>query len=265
MPMAGSSKDFVEEWKAVKAQRDPRFYYGIGWGADMNGFAHQGEPRGGANPVTYPFKSFDGKQTIDKQRSGQRVYDINVDGVAHYGLLPDWLEDARHIAGDDIVSDLGRGAESYLQMWERAEGVPPTRCQGSRGRVTRRGLGRVRLGASSGALLRRAGQPRTRGRAWTWCAGAGRTTAVLSRTGRVTLVAGTARGHRALRVSPGGSSKRAKAHSKRFGPGVRSRKLRGGRRLAIGVRQGRVRWVAVTTAKSRAGLRRQLRLAGLRR
>ncbi len=173
-PMAGSSKDFVEEWKATKAQRDPRFYCGIGWGADMNGFAHQGDPRGGANPVTYPFKSFDGKQTIDKQRSGQRVYDINVDGVAHYGLLPDWVEDARHIAGDDIVSDLGRGAESYLQMWERAEGVPPTRCQGPRGRVTRRGLGRVRLGASSGSLLRRAGQPRTRGRAWTWCAGAGR-------------------------------------------------------------------------------------------
>ena len=138
-PMAGSSKEFVAQWKDVKAQRDPRFYWGIGWGADMNGFAHQGDPRGGPNPVTYPFKSFDGKQTIGKQVSGQRVYDVNVDGVAHYGLLPDWLEDNRHLAGDEIVRDLGRGAEAYLQMWERAEGVPPTRCQAARARATRRG------------------------------------------------------------------------------------------------------------------------------
>ena len=79
--------------------RDPRFYYGFGWGADMNGFGSQGGPRNGPNPVTYPFKSFDGKVTIDKQRSGQRVYDINVDGVAHYGLYPDWVEDLRKLAG----------------------------------------------------------------------------------------------------------------------------------------------------------------------
>ena len=156
------------QYKETKPQRDPRFYWGIGWGADMNGFAHQGDPRKGGD-VTYPFKSFDGKQTIDKQRSGQRVYDINVDGVAHYGLFPDWVEDLRHIGGQEVVDDLGRGAEAYLQMWERADGVPPTRCQPAKGRATRRGLTRVRIGASAGALLRRAGQPRTRGRTWTWC------------------------------------------------------------------------------------------------
>ena len=87
----------------------------------MNGFAHQGDPRKGGD-VTYPFKSFDGRQTIDKQGSGQRVYDINVDGVAHYGLFPDWVEDLRHIGGQEVVDDLGRGAEAYLQMWERAAG-----------------------------------------------------------------------------------------------------------------------------------------------
>jgi microsomal dipeptidase-like Zn-dependent dipeptidase len=255
-PMAGSATEFSAEWKAVKAQRDPRFYYGIGWGADMNGFAHQGDPRSGPNPVTYPFKSFDGKQTIDKQRSGQRVYDINVDGVAHYGLLPDWLEDNRRLAGDEIVRDLGRGAEAYLQMWERATGVPPTRCQAAKARVTRRGLGLVRLRAASGSLLRRAGQPRTRGRAWTWCAKGGRATAVLSRGGRVTTVVSTAPGHRALGTSPGAKAKPGRA--------IRWRKLPGGRRVAIGVRKGRVRWVAATTAKTRSGLRRQLRVASLR-
>ena len=263
-PMAGSTTEFLQQYKDTKAVRDPRFYWGVGWGADMNGFAHQGAPRGGENPVTYPFKSFDGSVTLDKQRTGQRVYDINVDGMAHYGLFPDWVEDLRHIGGDEVVQDLGRGAEAYLQMWERAQGVPPTRCQPARGRVTRRGLGRVRLGASSGALLRRAGQPAKRKRAWTWCAGKRRVVAVLSRAGRVTTVAGTARRHRALRVRPGMKARRAKARTKPFGRGVRARKVGGGRRIAIGVRRGKVRWVAVTRARSKKALRRDLRRAGLR-
>ena len=52
------------------------------------------------NPVSYPFKSFDGKVTVDHQVSGERSYDINTDGVAHYGLYPDWIEDLRMIAGE---------------------------------------------------------------------------------------------------------------------------------------------------------------------
>jgi hypothetical protein len=54
------------------------------------------------------------------------VFDVNSDGLAHYGLLPDWLEDLRIVAGPDgqaIVDDMSRGAEVYLQMWERALGA----------------------------------------------------------------------------------------------------------------------------------------------
>ena len=50
------------------------------------------------------------------------TFDINTDGVANYGLYPDWIEDLRHLAGDEIVNDMGRGAEAYLEMWERAAG-----------------------------------------------------------------------------------------------------------------------------------------------
>jgi hypothetical protein len=266
-PMAGSTTDFLAQYKETKPQRDPRFYWGIGWGADMNGFAHQGDPRKGGD-VTYPFKSFDGRQTIDKQRSGQRVYDINVDGVAHYGLFPDWVEDLRHIGGQEVVDDLGRGAEAYLQMWERADGVPPTRCQPKKGRATRRGLTRVRIGASAGALLRRAGQPRTRGRTWTWCTvgkPAARITAVLTPAGRVTTVASTAPGHTLAGAGRGDRlSKRAKARTKPFGRGLRVRKLGGGCRAVLRVRKGKVRWVAVTSARTRAAVRRETKAAGLR-
>jgi microsomal dipeptidase-like Zn-dependent dipeptidase len=239
-PMAGSTTDFAAAWRETREHRDPRFYWGIGWGADMNGFASQGGPRQGGN-VSYPFRSFDGGQVVDRQRSGRRVYDINVDGMAHYGLFPDWVEDLRLVAGQEVVDDLGRGPEAYLQMWERAVGVPATRCQ-TRARVTRRGLGRVRLRATSTALLRRAGQPRRRaGRTWRWCG----VTAKLSARGRVVSVRSTSPKHRALGARPGrrlGAETRGR--TRRIAPGVRRRG-----RIVIGVRRGKVRWIGATTAR----------------
>ena len=72
---------------------------GIGFGADINGLGAQGDPRGAdvANPVTYPFTGLGGV-TVDQQHAGERVYDINVDGVAQYGLYPDWIEDLGMVA-----------------------------------------------------------------------------------------------------------------------------------------------------------------------
>ena len=49
---------------------------------------------------SYPFRSL---RRLDdarpRQRSGERVYDINADGIAHYGLYPDWIEDLRMVGG----------------------------------------------------------------------------------------------------------------------------------------------------------------------
>ncbi len=81
--------------------------------------------------MTYPFTGYGGV-TVRKQVSGERVYDINDDGVAHYGLYPDWWEDLEHVAGAQgpaIRDDMLRGAEAYLQMWERAEGVSNDACR----------------------------------------------------------------------------------------------------------------------------------------
>jgi len=122
-PYAGGSEDFVAYWQEARAKRDPRFFFGVGYGSDINGLGAQGPPRAGAasNPVRYPFRTFDGGTVMDRQRSGSRVYDINTDGVDHYGLYPDWVEDVRVLAGPQIVTDLANGAEAYLQMWQRAE------------------------------------------------------------------------------------------------------------------------------------------------
>ena len=53
---------------------------------------------------------------------GRRDFDINIDGVAHYGMLPDFLQDVRNAglsAGD--LAPLFRSAEDYIQMWEKCE------------------------------------------------------------------------------------------------------------------------------------------------
>lgn len=72
------------------------------------------------NPVTYPFKSFDGSVTLDREKTGERVWDVNKEGVANYGLVPDWIEDMRQVAGDSIVEDMAGGGEAYLRTWEGA-------------------------------------------------------------------------------------------------------------------------------------------------
>jgi microsomal dipeptidase-like Zn-dependent dipeptidase len=122
-PISTVATRFADEWRVARANRDSRYFFGTGFGSDINGLHSQPVPRAGAsaNPVRYPFRSFDGGSVIDRQRSGTRIYDVNVDGVDHYGLYPDWIEDLRMVAGRQIVEDMANGAEAYLQMWARAQ------------------------------------------------------------------------------------------------------------------------------------------------
>ena len=269
-PYAGDSTGFVDEWRDNRLQRSKNHYFGFGYGADMNGFGSQGGPRNGKNPVTYPFKSFDGKVTFFRQKSGMREFDINKDGVAHYGLYPDWIEDLRKIAGKQIVDDMARGSEAYLHMWERALGVANQACRRQRGRFRRSGLGRAKVGVGPEAFLRRAGQPTVRkGRVYRYCVRGrkSKVVAVFTRGKRVGLVASTATGHVTPdKVGPGRGSKRLRGKTKRFGKTFRIRRA-GSRRIVYRVRKGKIRYVVVATksvAKSPKRLRAYLRLAGLR-
>jgi len=179
-PYAGDSTGFVDKWRAHVGWADPRYYWGIGYGADMNGLGAQGNPRGPsvANPVTYPFKGIEGA-TIRRQTAGQRVWDINTDGVAQYGLYPDWIEDVSKVAGAqnaadgrDILEDISRGPEAYLQMWERAEGIEPDSCRNPSLRRQVSAVSRlIHPGMSTRAVLEAVGQPYTRlGRTFGFCA-----------------------------------------------------------------------------------------------
>ncbi len=175
-PYAGDSTGFVEKWRQHLGWTDRRFYFGFGFGSDMNGFGAQGDPRGAdaPTPVTYPFTGLNGV-TISQQRSGERVFDINTDGVAHYGMYADWVEDVEHVAGADgaaLATDLGRGAEAYLQTWERSWGIAPDSCRNPALRRSVRAFTRAAdTGLRARALMRRVGQPWQRlGREFTYCA-----------------------------------------------------------------------------------------------
>jgi microsomal dipeptidase-like Zn-dependent dipeptidase len=63
---------------------------------------------------------FTGDGAMTRSTAGRRDFDVNVDGVAHYGLLPDFLQDLRNVGAPAAEVDaLYRGAEQYIQVWER--------------------------------------------------------------------------------------------------------------------------------------------------
>ncbi|MEV0666389.1 Coagulation factor 5/8 type domain-containing protein [Actinomadura luteofluorescens] len=121
----GHSADrFAAEWRRNKNARDTRYTYGYGYGLDANGMGPLPAPRPDAprDPLRYPFDSpIDPAVKLDRLRTGQRTWDLNTDGVANYGLVPDWIADMRGTGGRELVEDMARGAEAYLELWRRAE------------------------------------------------------------------------------------------------------------------------------------------------
>lgn len=98
---------------------------------DLNGFAHGPRPRFGpnapcggpqANPIDYPFTSYDGAVTFEAPQLGNRMVDFNTEGMIHIGLLPEYIEDARRDGvTDQELEPLFRSAEALVRLWERAE------------------------------------------------------------------------------------------------------------------------------------------------
>jgi hypothetical protein len=57
---------------------------------------------------------------VEQKLTPECLTERATDGVDHYGLYPDWIEDRTGL-GRAIVEDMANGAEAYLQPWERAE------------------------------------------------------------------------------------------------------------------------------------------------
>lgn len=123
-PFNNQAPALIEELLALRDLIGPETFTAAGFASDAGGLASQPAPRAdaGDKPLVYPFTSHDGAVRFDRQVTGERVYDLNTDGVAHYGLYPDLLADmAQHPGGEQALEILFGAAEAYLRMWERAE------------------------------------------------------------------------------------------------------------------------------------------------
>lgn len=63
---------------------------------------------------------YDSVGRLTRSTAGRRDFDINIDGMAHYGMLPDLLQDMRNV-GVQQLDALYRSAEDYIRVWERCE------------------------------------------------------------------------------------------------------------------------------------------------
>ena len=108
--------------ESFKQDRAKGRYFAVGLGTDTGGFSELPGPRPDAarSPLTYPFRAFRGKVLLERERTGDRTFDLNSDGVAHYGLIPDLLADMQEHGGGSALRSLFRSAEAYLRMWKLA-------------------------------------------------------------------------------------------------------------------------------------------------
>ena len=100
-----------------------KYGVGYGYGTDMNGFGGTATTPGGPHHHATPSPTIDGSGSASRQQTGTRTWDYNTDGVAHYGMIPDWLQDVSRLGGGTVSDGLERGAESYLRTLAAAEGA----------------------------------------------------------------------------------------------------------------------------------------------
>ncbi|NHZ83206.1 hypothetical protein F2P44_28610 [Massilia sp. CCM 8695] len=131
----GTSQTFAQTYLHLLSLAGPNGR--IGFSTDFNGFAGEPAPRfgsegcffqkdvGGAqvNPTQYPLSiAVKGSPSVmGRSKIGERTLDINGDGLAHIGMLPDFLADLRTqgLRQPDLAP-LMNSAESYIRMWEQA-------------------------------------------------------------------------------------------------------------------------------------------------
>jgi microsomal dipeptidase-like Zn-dependent dipeptidase len=135
----GSSTSFAQVYLYTVDQiQGGPYLHAVAVGTDFSGFGKHPRPRfslseGCSNElvnlvqVTYPFPVDNrvGTGQFDRTQAGEKVYDINTNGLAHIGLLPDFIQELKNIGLSNAdLEPLFRSAEAYLQMWERIANRP---------------------------------------------------------------------------------------------------------------------------------------------
>lgn len=120
--------DWMESARSVTKTGMP-----IAFGSDVNGMANLPRPPSANNTGTpkqrIEYLDDNGTRpagssaTFKRAKSGSRTWDYNTEGVAHFGLFPDFLKDVEQRNGMDVVSNMYDGAEKFAQSWAQAESI----------------------------------------------------------------------------------------------------------------------------------------------
>jgi microsomal dipeptidase-like Zn-dependent dipeptidase len=108
---AVNAKDFVTRYaKATALVGAGR----VSFGTDLNGLVKGPSPRPGAAIYNSAF-------TMSK--TGDKKWDYSKDGVAHYGMMADYLRDMSSMGANGLLlqTNILKNAEMFAQMWEKAE------------------------------------------------------------------------------------------------------------------------------------------------
>lgn len=111
-------KNYMDVWNAAGRKS-------LGIGTDVNGFERLPyTTRNEINSLNF-YTGFFGNGVIKtKCKTGNKTWDyLKEGGVAHYGLLPEFLYDVKltPLGGDEVYKQLMKSAESFAKMWERCE------------------------------------------------------------------------------------------------------------------------------------------------
>ena len=118
--------DPVQSWLAAYQDAQALAGGSIAMGTDLNGLAPQ--IRYSAEKVVYPFEPLGdggctaGRACLHACKTGNRTFDLSEDGIAHIGLVPDFLQAARQLdGGPQAIEKMYRTADDVIQMWYRVE------------------------------------------------------------------------------------------------------------------------------------------------
>jgi microsomal dipeptidase-like Zn-dependent dipeptidase len=137
--VAGLSIDSSAGWaRAYRYVRDTIGFDSIAIGTDMNGFAQAPGPRfvadaaapGGlrhldAHDAVRPIKYGQDlvpvvRQVLEQTALGKKKFSYNTEGLAHYGLLPDFTLDlALSLGGEESLGAFFNSAEAFVAVWEK--------------------------------------------------------------------------------------------------------------------------------------------------
>jgi microsomal dipeptidase-like Zn-dependent dipeptidase len=119
MAGVGSAKLTADKWLSLYSRVIQAMGPGAvaGFGTDINGLEFAMPPRPGS-AVQYGTQAF----PMQMSRDGNQSWDYNRVGVAHYGMLPDFMQDVASLpGGPDVINNMNNGAQYFYETWRMAE------------------------------------------------------------------------------------------------------------------------------------------------